>query len=263
MNRNPNRVRGDGRLRGRPERLHGAVGNAQQGAKNAEIDQQIGEHGPGERCGGREDAAAAHHEHDGQKHSRQRRNAEHGAAEQGEGVHVVAVSVGFPQVEFGELPAREFGNKGDGGTGVDHHLEDIGLAVGEAGRPEAGAGGQDLDALVAEIGPEDAGARQAEERRDEQTFELNVGIVAQRKQCPVGVGTAFGGEHFDAADDPVFASSGGQLDLAALAGQHINGAGQVDGVDVLRRGDDVEGVRPERSSQHIRQAHRDPYDVAH
>ena len=83
---------------------------------------------------------------------------------------------------------RELGDEGDGGAGIERDLEDVGLAVGEAHGADAGARGQRGDALGAEVGPEDAGAGQAEERRDEQALDLRVAVVAEREQRPVGIG---------------------------------------------------------------------------
>ncbi len=61
-------------------------------------------------------------------------DAQHHAAEQGEGVDVVAIGVGLPQIEFGQAVGRQFGNEGDGGAGIEGDLEDVGLADRDAGR---------------------------------------------------------------------------------------------------------------------------------
>ena len=151
--------RGDAGLGGGAERLRRAVGDAEQRAEDAEVDEQVDQHRPGEGRGGREDAPAPHHEHDGEEHRRERRDAEHHAAEQREGVDVVAIGVGLPQVEFGQRIAAQFGDEGDRGAGIEGDLEDIGFAVGQAHGADAGAGGQRVDAQRPEIGAEDAGAR--------------------------------------------------------------------------------------------------------
>ena len=140
------------------------------------------------------------------------------------------------------MSPRKFGNEGDGGARIERDLEDVGLAIGQTHRSDAGARGQRGDAHRAEIGAEDARARQAEERRDQQPVDLRVGIVAQGEQRPVRVGAALAGEHLDAADDAVFAGRRGlSWILPAVPGTNIDGGDQVDGVDVLGGGDDLEG----------------------
>ena len=153
------------------------------------------------------------------------------------------------------MPPEQFGDEGDGGAGIERDLEDVGLAVGEADGAEAGARGQRLDALVAEIGPEDAGAGQAEERRDQQALDLRVAVVAQREQRPVGIGAA--AREASTSMRRMMPSSPGAVESCTLPsspGHDIDDAGEVDRVDVLGDRDDLEAERRPRPKS-ARQRH--------
>ncbi len=73
-------------------------------AHEPEIDEEIGQHRPGEGGRRRKHAAALDHEHDAEKDRGQRGHAQHDTAEQGEGIDVVAIGIGLPEIELGRLP---------------------------------------------------------------------------------------------------------------------------------------------------------------
>ena len=184
------------------------------------------------------------HEHDGQEDRREAGDAEHDAAEQGERVDIVAIGVRLPQIELGQFVIDQFGDEGDGGAGVERDLEDVGLRIGDAFGTDAGIDGQNRDAIRAEIGIDDAGARQAVEGRNQQALDLHIAFVAERKQGPARIGAFLLRQHLDAANDAVGTGSGRQLHAAALARHDVDAGPEIDGTDRVGNVDDLEGPCP-------------------
>ncbi len=96
---------------------------------------------------------------------------------------------------------------------------------------------------------------QPEIGRDKQALDLHVAFVAQRKDCPVGIGTFGDRDDFDAADDAVFAGCGADLNAAVLARQDVERRTEIDRIDPLGDRDDLEGHRPSRQSGQCRKQH--------
>jgi hypothetical protein len=246
-----------------PPGLDAGGRQAKQTPQQSEIDQQIGQHCPGESGGGGEDAAPLDHEHDGQEHRGERRYAQHDAAEQREGVDIVPIGAGLPQIELGQIVAGQFGNHRHGGAGVEGHLEHIRLGIGHPHRPDTGAGRNGGDAILTQIRLEYARTRQPEEWRDKQALDLLIAVVAQRDQGKRRVGAGFAGHHLDAPDDAVGIGRGGKLHAAVLAGHNLDHIGQIDGVDVFGDGNDFKGLGRGKTGQRERKTDRECKQVTH
>ena len=78
-------------------------------------------------------------------------------------------------------------------------------------------------------------------RRDDQTIELVVGVVGERKHHPELA--AFAGADFDAADDAVGAGRGRDLNAVGVAALVVKDGGEIDGRRVTADADRVNGVR--------------------
>ena len=259
----PRQGGGYARLRRGSERLHAARRDAQQTSHDAKIDQEIRQCRPGKRGGRGKHTAALDHKHDGEEHGGERGNAQHNAAEQRERVHVSAVGVGFPEIQFGQGRAGQLGNKGHGRAGIERDFEHIGFAIGEAHRTNAGAGGQRLDAFGAEIGLKHAGAGQPEKRRHQQTLDLLIALIAQREQAIGRVGALLARQHLDAADDAVLAGRGRQLHAAIGARLDFHHGGQIDGIDVFGDRDDFKRGGGCEGNERERKTHREGKEVTH
>ncbi len=254
---------GDSRLRRRPQGLHAARGKAEQTPHHAEIDQEVSQRRPGESGRSRKHTPPLHHEHDGQEHRRQRGNAKHHTTEQGEGVDVVAVGARLPEVEFRQVLAGQFGDEGDGGTRVERDLVDICFAVAEQFRANTCTGRQGCQPVTTQVRLDNPGTRKPEIRRHQQPLDLLVAIVAQRKQRERGVCPLLVRQHFDAANDAVFARGSGQLDAPVGAGLHLDHLRQIDGVDVHRNGDDFKAGRRNQARQGERKTCGECTEVTH
>ena len=96
--------------------------------------------------------------------------------------------------------------------------------------PDALARGDRRDAGRAEIGPDHAGAGEAEMRRDQQPVDLLVGVVGEREDDPVRPRARLAGLHGDAADDAVASRGRGDADLVAVRAVALDHRGEVDGL---------------------------------
>ena len=234
------RCRQDGLAAGAPDPL-GVVRHVEHLAPEAEIDADIDQHRPGQRCGRREHDAALDHEQDGEDEGQEAGNADHDALVQRERVHLVLVGLGFPQIELRQLVGAQFGDEGDDRAGIEGDAEHVGgravLPLGQV----ADRGRDGGDPGQAEIGPEHAGADHAIMRSHDQAVELVVGVVGERKHHPVLA--AFAGPDLDAADDAVGAGRGGDLDAVGLALLMVENRGQVDRGRIAADADCVNGTR--------------------
>ena len=105
---------------------------------------------------------------------------------------------------------------------------------------------------------------QAEERRDQQALDLRVAVVAQREQRPVGIGAA--ARAASTSMRRMMPSSPGAVescDLAVLARDDVDAAGEVDRVDVLGDRDDLEAERRPEADERKAEAHRKDGQMTH
>ena len=224
--------RGDGRLDpGAPDPLRGVL-EAEHFPPEAEVDADVGEHGPGQRGGGGEDDRAAHDEHDRQEKREQAGDADQDAFVEREAGGLVLEGVGLPQIELRQRRRAQFGDIGHGRSGIERQPEHVGVGVVLPLGRLALAGGDRGDARGAEIGPDHARADEAEMRRDDQAGQLLVGVVGQREHDPGRLGPRLERADLDAPDDAVCARRRRHLDAVAMRAVVLDGAGEVDRVGI-------------------------------
>ncbi len=224
--------RGEHRLGARAIDLLGLLGDGEDALEEPEIDARIGEHRPGEGGGGGEDQRALHHEHDGEEQRQKTRDADDDALVERQAVDPVLVGIGVPELQLRQFGGAKLGHERHGCAGIEGDQEDIRVRAVVALRPDALARRDGLDAGGPEIGPDHAGAGEAEMRRHEEAVDLLVGIVGQREDDPVGAGAGFAGLHGDPADDAVAPGRRGDADLVAVRPVALDHGREVDGLGV-------------------------------
>ncbi len=224
--------RADGRLdAGAPDAL-GLVLKTENLPPEAEVDADISEDRPGERRRGGKDQGAAHDEDDRQEQREQPGDADEDALVERQARPFVLIGVRLPEVDLRQRRRAQFRDIGDGRAGVERQAKYVGVDLVLALGRIALARGDGGDARGAEIGPHDAGADEAEVRRDDQARQLLVGIVGERENDPGGLRPRLQRAHLDAPHDAVGAWRGRNLDAVALRAVVFDGRGQVDGVGV-------------------------------
>ncbi len=233
---------------GAPDAVAGAR-HAEQLVPEAEVDADVGEHGPGECRRGGEDHRALHDEDDGEEQRQQAGDADDDALVERQARHLVLVGVGYPQRELRQVRRAQLGDVGDGGAGIERQAEDVGICRVLVFRRDALARGDRRDAGGAEIGPDDAGADEAEMRGDDDAFELLVGVVRQREDDPVRAGAGILGADLDAADDAVGAGGGRDEQTVALGGIALDRLGEIDRRRVGRHAHRLDRARGKQARQ--------------
>jgi hypothetical protein len=147
-------ARGEEHFGARPPYALVAGGDRDQLRQEAEIDADIGKHGPGERrrCG--QHRGSLDDEQDGQEHRQQAGNAKHDAAIKCESVNRVLVGVGLPEIDLRQVGASKFRHEGDDRAGVERDAEHIRLVARLAVKRKAFARRDRQDALRAQVRPE-------------------------------------------------------------------------------------------------------------
>jgi hypothetical protein len=112
------------------------------------------------------------------------------------------------------------------GAWIERDPENIGGGAFLAHRSIAGGRRDRGDARQAEVRPEDSGADHPVMRHDDQSVDLLVAVVGERKHRPIGV--AFTGAHFDAANDSIRTRRGRDLDAITFSFLDFSGGGQID-----------------------------------
>ena len=211
-------------------------------APEAEVDADVDQHGPAERGGCGEHHRALHDEQDGQEQREQAGDADDDAVVKREGVDLVLVGVGVPQIDLRQLVGAQFGDEGDDGAGIERDAENIGGGRVLPFRPVAGRRRDVDDARDAEVGPQHARARHAIARHDDQAVDLFVAGICNGDDGPVAA--ALARTHADAAHDAVGAGSGRNLDEVAVGFLDFSGVGKIDGRSIDA---DVHGVERARA----------------
>ena len=104
----------------------GAGRHVEHFAPEAEVDADIDQYGPAE-CGcGRKHDRAFHDEEDREKQREQTSDADDDAVIQSEGIDLVLVRVGLPQIDLRKFVGTQFGNEGDYGARVERDAKYIG-----------------------------------------------------------------------------------------------------------------------------------------
>ena len=240
------RRRQDRLAAGAPDPL-GAGRHVEDLAPEAEVDADIDQHRPAERGGGREHHRALDHEQDGQEQRQQAGNADDDALVEREGVDLVLVGVGLPQIDLRQPVAAQFGDEGDDGAGVERDAENIRGGALLPHRAVAGRGRDAGEARQAEIGPDQPGADHAVMRHDDQAVDLLVAVVGEREHRPVVV--AFAGAHLDAADDAVGAGRGRHLDAVVVGALAFDRGGEIDRSGAEPDADGFHGMRHRRGQK--------------
>ena len=93
----------------------------------AELDAEIGQHGPGQERDRGEHAGALDHEQNSQEQCQQAGDADDDALIEGRRIDVVLIGVGLPEIELGQFNRAQFGNEGDDGARIEGDQEDVGL----------------------------------------------------------------------------------------------------------------------------------------
>ena len=119
------RRRQDRLAAGAPDAL-GAGRHVEHLAPESEIDADINEHRPAERGGGGEHHRALDHEQNGQEQRQEAGNADDDAVIQGEGIDLVFVGVGLPQIYLRQLIGAQFGDESDDRAGVERDAKNVG-----------------------------------------------------------------------------------------------------------------------------------------
>ena len=211
-----------------PEAI-GAGRDADQLGQEAEIDADIAEHRPGQRCRRGQHGGALDDEEDGEEDGEQAGDAEHDAAVEREGVDRVLVGVRLPEIHLRQFGRRQFGDEGDDRAGVQRDAEDVRLLARLPVEREAFARRDREDALRAQIGPEKLRADEPEMRRHDHPLELFLGHVGKREDGPVALVILGGGAHLDAPDDAISAGRRRYLKGLAAAGVDLGRRRQVQG----------------------------------
>ncbi len=204
----------------------------------AEVDAEIDQHRPCQRCGRREHRRTLDDEDDRQEQREQAGDAEHDAAVERIAVHRVLVGIGVPQIELRQRVGAKLGDEGDHRAGIEGDAEDIRfLAVLPVGR-EALARSDVGDARGAEVGPEDAGSREPEMGRDQQPVDLLVAVVGEGEDRPVGAAAGrLLSPDLDPPDDAVWAGSGRNLDTVVGLVEELDHAREIERPAVERHAD--------------------------
>ena len=238
---------------GAPDAL-GASRHVEDFAPEAEVDADIDQHRPAECGGGRKHDRALHHEQDREEQREQTGDADDDAVVQGEGIDLVLVGVGLPQIDLRQLVGAEFGDEGDDRAGVERNAENIRGRTLLTHRTIAGRGRDGRNARKAKVGPEQARTNHAVVRNDDQAIDLLVAVIGEREHRPVVV--AFARAHLDASHDSVWAGRGRHLDAVAVGFLHLGRSGQIDGGGIephVHRFHRARGVnRQQRSGDHDR-----------
>ncbi len=224
--------------------------------EEAEVDADIAEHRPGERCRRRQHGGALHHEEDGEEHGEKAGDAEHDAAIEREGVDRVLVGIRRPEVDLRQVGGRQLRDEGHDRSGVERDAEDVRLLARLAVEGKALAWGDRDDALCPEVRPEQPRLHEAEMRGDDQAVDLLFRNVGEREDGPVALMGLGGRADLDAAHDAVRAGRGGYLEGFAPARIDFRGGGEVERRVVtgdLHRLDGEGPAGEEADKQHRRQ----------
>ena len=196
----------------------------------AEIDADIGQNRPCERCGGRKQRSALDDEQDGQEQRQKPGNAEQDAAVERVGIDRVLVGFRCPQIKLRQVVRGQFRHEGDDAVGVERDAEHVRVGAGLAVEGEALARRDRGDARRTEIRPDDAGTHETVVGRHDQPVDLLVGRVGDGEGRPVAGSLAVLVRlHLDAAHDAVRAGRGRDLHAFALVAQHLHGARKIEG----------------------------------
>src|SRR6478752_3815520 len=107
-------------------------------APEAEVDADIDQNGPPQRgCGGEHDRTL-HNEQNGEEEREQTGNADQYAIIESEGIDLVLVRVGLPQIDLRKLVGAQLGDQRDDGAGIERDAENIGSAAFLSHRTVAG-----------------------------------------------------------------------------------------------------------------------------
>ena len=149
--------RGQDRLAGRAPDPLGIVRHVEHLAPEAEIDADIDQHRPRQRCCGREHDAALDHEQDGEHQRQQSGDADHDTLIQRERIDLVLVGFGLPQIELRQLVGAQLRDIGDDGAWVERDAKDVGGRTVLTFRTVAGGRRDRGDARQPEIWPQQPG----------------------------------------------------------------------------------------------------------
>ncbi len=239
---------------GAPNSVGGRVGTENL-VPEAEIDTDIREHGPSQRRRRREDDGSLDDEHNGQEQRQQAGNADHYALVKGQAGDFFLIGVWLPQIELRQMGCAQFGDIGDGRAGVEGEAEHVGVGTLLALGRKALARGDGGNAGGAEIRPDQPRILQAKMRRDDQSFDLLVGVVGEREHDPARMRARLLGLDLDAARDPVRARRGRNLQPVAFRSVFFDRVGEVDRRSVVRHAHAVH--RPGRGGEDDEQQQRD------
>ena len=196
-----------------------------------------------------------------QEHRQKARNADHDALVERAGIDGVLVAVGVPKGELAHVIAPQFGNHGHHGTGVERDAKHVGFGVGLTLQRKPFARCHQHDALAAKVGPEQAGAHEAVERRNDQPVYLFIAVIGERKGHPAAGPSLVFRKHFNAVDHAIGVGRGRHLDGVAVALVIFDGAGKVDGQRLaahIHRFQRVCGVRKRaaKGKEHSKTKHK-------
>ena len=222
---------------GAPDLL-GARRHVEHLAPETEVDADIDQHRPAQRRGGREHHAALHHEQDGEEEREQAGDADHDAVVERDGVDLVLVGVGLPQIDLRQLVGAQLDDVGHHRAGIERDAVDVGagrdLALGTVA-----ARGDGHHARQPEIGPQQARADQPVVRDDDQPVDLLVAGIGEREHRPVEI--ALARAHVHALHDAVRSGRGRHQDAVLLGAMALDRRGQVDRGGVEPHADGLDG----------------------
>ncbi len=226
--------RGERRLgAGAPDSV-GAVPEAEELVPETEVDAHVAEHRPGQCRGRGKNDRSLHHENDGEEEREQARDADDDALVERQARDLVLVGVRLPKIDLRQVRRAQLGDVGDRRAGVERQTKDIRIGRFLTVRRKALARGDRGNARRAQIGPDDAGADEAEVRRHDQALHLLVGVVRQREHDPGGLRAGLAGGDLDASHDAVGARCGRHLQTIALRAVVLDRLGQIDRLSVER-----------------------------
>ena len=203
-------------------------------APEAEVDADVGEHRPCQSRRRRKDHRALDDEDDCEKQGQQAGDPDDDPLVEGEARHLVLVGFRFPEIELRQVGRAKLRDIGDRGAGIERQPEHVGIGDIVALGRETLARGDGRNPRRAEIGPDDAGADEAEMRRHDEALDLLVGVVGEREDDPVRPRAGILGAHLDPAHDPVGTRRRRDEQAIALRGIAFDRFGEIDGRRIER-----------------------------